>query len=58
MLVENSPDSHKPLEIGDLGPQNRFWEWGGLKGPCRLFEAVRSDSNAKKGLFYEAQRDG
>ena len=57
MLVENSPDSHNPVEIGDLGPQNRYWKWGG-KAPCRPFEAVRSDSNAKKGLFYEAQRVG
>ena len=31
MDVENSPDSHKPVEIGDLGSQGDSKIWGSLE---------------------------
>ena len=37
--VENSPDSHKPVEIGDLGAQGAL-RFGGARGPNRPAEAA------------------
>ena len=49
MVVENSPESHKPVEIGDLGAQGDSKIWGSLRGPKRPTEAVRGDPGGGKG---------
>ena len=58
LVVENSTESHKPVEIGDLRlltiREVERWE----KGPERPIEAVRGDPSARKRLFHEPRRVG
>ena len=58
MLVENSPDSHKPVEIDDLRAHGDSRSGKAGKGPERSDEAIRGDPSARKGLFHEARRVG
>ena len=48
MVVENYPDSHKPVEIGDLGAQVNSKVWGSLEGPKRPTEAVKGYPECEK----------
>ena len=54
MLVENSTDSHKPVEIGNLRAQSASVKWRGQEGLNRNIEAVRGDPRGWKRLFSEA----
>ena len=53
MVVENSPDSHKPVEIGDLGSQGDSKAWGSQEGPKRPTGSARGDPSTRKELFHE-----
>ena len=48
MLVENSHDSHKPVEIRDLSAQSTSGS-GEAEGLNRNAEAARGDPSARKG---------
>ena len=49
MLVENSPDSHKPVEIRDLRLLTIRERGGSLEGPTRPAEAADRPLRAGKG---------
>ena len=55
MVVENPPDSHKPVEIGDLGSQGDSKIWGSLEvqngppGPPRAILAPGKSYSTRRG---------
>ena len=58
MLVENSIESHKPVEIGDLRAQGDSRSGETEEGPGRPAEAVTGDPSTRKELFHETGRGG